>query len=178
MNKVLCMYEELCVVIKKLVIGKEIYEVINSSGFSYFKSKKRMLKVLKNKKGYKIEINVEFSKEVEKKYGLVKLSIKEKMDKKLGSMWYYYESLEMGKMEEIIKEIIKVFLDEKEVINEEKEVVINEEKEVVIKEKKKEVKEEKKVVIKKEEKKVVWKIIKKGGDLNFNNIDNFNNYFR
>jgi len=155
MSKVLCMYEELCVVIKKLVIGKEIFEVVNSSGFSYFKGKKRMLKVLKNKKGYKIEVNVEFDKEVEKKYNLVKLSIKEKIDKKLGSMWYYFECLEIKKMEEIIKDIMKVFLNEKEVvINEEKEVVINEEKEVVIKEEKKVVKEKRKVVVK-EEKKVV-----------------------
>ena len=147
MSKVLCMYEELCVVVKRLVIGKEIYEVVNSSGFSYFKGKKRMLKILKNKKGYKVEINVEFSKEVEKKYNLIKLSIKEKIDKKLGSMWYYYESLEMGKMEEMIKDIMKVFLDEKEVvINEEKEVVINEEKEVVKEKRKVVVKEEKKVV--------------------------------
>ena len=159
------MYEDLCVVIKKLVIGKEVYEVINSSGFSYFKSKKRMLKVLKNKKGYKIEINVEFSKEVEKKYNLIKLSIKEKIDKKLGSMWYYYESLEMGKMEEMIKDIMKVFLNEKEVvINEEKEVV-KEEKEVVINEEKEEVKEEKEVVIK-EKGKVVkekGKVVKEKG---------------
>ena len=158
MSKVLCMYEELCLVVKKLVIGKEIFEVVNSSGFSYFKSKKRMLKVLKNKKGYKIEINVEFSKEVEKKYNLVKLSLKEKIDKKLGSMWYYYESLEMGKMEEMIKDIMKVFLDEKKVVIKEEKKEVKEEKEVVIKKEENKIvikKEENKIVIKKEEKKVV-----------------------
>ena len=140
MSKVFCMYEELYLVMKELVIGKEIYEVINSSGFSYFCGKKRILKILKNKKGYKIEINVEFDEEIEKKYNLVKLSLKEKVEKKLGSMWYYYESLEMKKMKEIIKEIMKVFLNEKK---------------AVIKEEKKVIKEEKEVVIKKEEKKVV-----------------------
>jgi len=154
MSKVLCMYEELCVVVKKLVIGKEIFEVVNSSGFSYFKGKKRVLKILKNKKGYKIEINVEFSKEIEKKYGLVKLSLKEKVEKKLGSMWYYYENLDIKKMEEMIKDIMKVFLDEKKVVIKEEKKVVKEEKKVV-KEEKKVVKEKSKVVVKEEEKKVV-----------------------
>jgi hypothetical protein len=118
-----CKYVEMVEVVEKIVKNEEIFKVENGSGFSFFKGKKRLLKVLKNKKSFMLEINVLFDRNFEKENDLKRLSLIEKKEKKLGSMWYYKNSMDIKEMEKFVKDCLIRFKEEIKELENKKELL-------------------------------------------------------
>ena len=98
--------------LEKEIEGSKIVGGEVSSGKSFFEGKKRLCKILRSKKGFSVEINVRFSKEVEKEFGLRFIMLEERKVKKLGSMKYMFSSNKLEDVERILKLMVVRFGEE------------------------------------------------------------------
>lgn len=83
-----------------------------STGFSYFAGKKRLCKLLKTKKGVRLEINVKLPKELSGLDGMESISLAFAKKKHLGTMKHLYKSQDTKLIPKIMVEAIKVFRSE------------------------------------------------------------------
>lgn len=97
-----------------------IVESGSTTGFSYFKGKKRLCKLLKTKRGVALEINVQLPETVSKLAGMDTISKGQATKKHLGTMKHMYRSGDAKEVLKIIQAALKVFITEtKEVAKEE-----------------------------------------------------------
>lgn len=103
-------------IVRDLVSKKpelKLQESEAKTGFSYFAGKKRLCKVLKTKRGVRLEINVTLDKTTEDKIlGLEKISAAMAHKKHLGTMKYMYRAGDHKEVKAIITAALKTFATE------------------------------------------------------------------
>jgi hypothetical protein len=98
--------------VTKLVKGSKIVAQESKTGISYFEGKKRLVKVLKTKRGLTLEINVSLPKALEQGEGMVKISAAMAHKKHLGTMKYLYKAQDTKALGPILKAAMDQFKKE------------------------------------------------------------------
>jgi hypothetical protein len=93
----------------KVIKGSKIVAQESKTGISYFQGKKRLVKVLKTKRGLVLEINVSLPKAMESTEGLDKISAAMAHKKHLGTMKYLYKAADTKAVPAILKAAMEQF---------------------------------------------------------------------
>lgn len=99
----------------KSVDGLKLKEHASKTGFSYFTGKKRFCKVLKTKKGAKVEINVVLPKKLSSIPEIETISLDKARKLHLGTMKHILKSNDEKLIKEVLSAAFKVFVKETQV---------------------------------------------------------------
>lgn len=104
-------FEKATEVVNELIKGTNFVPQENNTGVSFFEGKQRLVKIVKSKRGLKMEINLPLSKTMENKLEkgngiLKKISPQEAKEKHLGTMKYLYVDNSEKMVAEIIKDLL------------------------------------------------------------------------
>jgi hypothetical protein len=96
-----------------LVEGTKFIPQENKTGVTFMAGKQRLVKIVNTKKGLKLEINLELSKNLENKLNesgeLMIISKAMAHQKHLGTMKYLYKSIDTTNLEIAIKDLLKSY---------------------------------------------------------------------
>ena len=110
-NNNLLIWESAVKKVEKLVEGTMFIPQQNTTGVTFFEGKQRLVKIVKTKKGLKMEINLEMSKTLVNKYEKdLKLTIitpAYAKQKHLGTMKYLFKDINEAEVEKIVSDLLK-----------------------------------------------------------------------
>lgn len=104
--------EKAALVIRDLVSKAPALKLVereSKTGFSYFAGKKRLCKLLKTKKGVRLELNVTLPKKFSDMPEVDNISLAQARDKHLGTMKHLYRGSDTRHIKSIMAEALKVF---------------------------------------------------------------------
>ena len=107
--------------IVKVTKGTKIVPQEAKTGISYFQGKNRLCKVLNTKKGISMEVNITLSKEIEKEFGLERISAATAYKKHLGTMKYMVRLNDEKSLPKLLKLMVAEFIKVNTKVEEDKE---------------------------------------------------------